>query len=389
LAIDHGKDYMKFHYIILIGAITTIVTYTSCNQQKSGAASTIHTDSIKPDEKLYTRNAAAIKKQNDLQMTMELDNPKLRYSYTEADVNIALPVIADGLAEKHFVTLSDAAFQEKMKSLFGDIYDAEKCKTKDHEQFVTLLVDNKERDREYDYTVDNIFLSKKYKFITPVPLIGDYVNFTDSLHYTISMRSVDVSRNKYLLNDSKADLSVLLNDDSLFLKTLVKSLGYTKEPRINDLVMNDYLRMREDKMPLAGEIIFVKDCNGNLIIKEELLDWIKSHTTETDIRFLEALDAYTFDLYEKRSDIDGRGYVNHPFDYFTLDEKRKIVAYIANIYVPLYHELKPKHPELWPEEELLKNHLFTKDPGLREYLSQQKYFSLPALRQELDTAVIK
>ncbi|PSL49718.1 hypothetical protein CLV51_1011053 [Chitinophaga niastensis] len=369
----------------LPSAIAIASIFMSCNGQNNSAQNPVQKDSIKAIEKTYTMNINAIKKQMDLQSHMEAsdDGKSSIYNYSQQDLDVALPVIAVGLKDKGYKEPDEADFNNKLKKIFGNTFNAENCKTKIRDKSITIFVGKKAGDyEEFDYTVDNIFISKEFRFITRVPLVGDFVQLVDSNHYRINLSSSLVSINKFLLNDSKADLATLLQKDTLFLKTLVKSFGYTKDSKLNDLAMNDYLRMDDNHIPTVGEIIFVKPCKGKLEIKEELLSWIAEHTTANDNRILEGLDWYASSLYDNSS---GVAFVNNPFQIFSLDEKRKIVAYIANTYLPLYHSLVPKNAGIWPAGTILEN-LFVKDDGLKDYLIKNNYFSLPELRKEIEPA---
>jgi hypothetical protein len=342
-------------------------------------------DSILPTEKLYDMNIEEIKKQAHLQSHIEAseNNDYAIYKYTTHDVEIALPIIAEGLKEKGFIKLEQSAFDEKIKTIFGDIFHGNNHSVKLRPKFNTVLANPKTaNDDEFDYTVDNIFISAEYKFITDVPLIGDLIEFTDSNHYKIAINSSLIARNKYLFNNSQSDLAYLLAEDTLFLKTLVKSFGYTKEEKINTLAMNDYLDLDNNHMPIVGEIIFVKNAAGILEIKQELLQWISDHTRVNDNALLQALAQYAYSLYDNSSNSI---FTNNPFETFSLDEKRKIAAYIANTYEPLHHRLTPQNPGIWPVSTVLEN-VLNEDKGLADFLRQHRYFSLPALKQELEPA---
>lgn len=251
-----------------------------------------------------------------------------------------------------------------------------------HNKFNTIVAKEDERVDEYDYTVDNIFISKDFKFISWVPLLGDFIELTNSNSYKIDLHPKLIARNKYLFNNSQPDLAYLLAEDSLFLKTLVRSFGYTREPKINSMVMNDYLNLDDNHMPVVGEIIFVKNGAGVLEIKQELLQWITDHTTVDDNALALALGQYAYALY---SNGDNEMYTNNPFKIFSLEEKRKIAAYIANTYEPLYYSLTPKNSRIWPNATVLEN-LLVEDEGLAAYLKEHKYFLLPALKQQLEPA---
>jgi len=47
---------------------------------------------------------------------------------------------------------------------------------------------------------------------------------------------------------------------------LVKNFRFTEEPKFNDLVMKDYLKMNQTSSDI-GDIIFVKNCKGELEIR--------------------------------------------------------------------------------------------------------------------------
>lgn len=373
---------MRNTFILLMA----IMAYTtSCQMQNKDTSTTSLPleDSIQPLGKLYDMNIEEIKKHMLLQSHIEAseDNDYKIYNYTVHDVEIALPIIAEGLKEAGFIKLEQAAFDERVKTIFGDIFKKSNSRVKLRDKFNTVLVDSMEANEdEFDYTIDNVFISREYRFITYVPLIGDFVTFTDSTHYKIEINPPLIARNKYLFNNSRSDLAYLLAEDTLFLKTLVTSFGYTKEEKINTLVMNDYLDLDDNHKPTVGEIIFVKNAVGELEIKQELLKWIIAHTSVDDHSLLQALSYYAYALY---SNNDNDIYTRNPFKIFSLDEKRKIAAYIANIYEPLRQQLMPLDAGKWPVSSVLEN-LLMEDKGLARFLKEHDYFSLPALKQELE-----
>ena len=332
--------------------------------------------------KKYAMNINEIKKHLNLQDHMEKseDGNSFIYNYSEEDILIALPVISQGLIDKGFKPVNQTKFDQEIKNIFGDIAGVSNHKIKVRNKLTTLFAEEGNEQDEFDYTIDNIFISKEYRFITRVPLLGDFIEFTDSNHYRIDLHPKLIALNKYLLNNSKADLAYLLSEDSLFLKTLVRSFGYTKEPAINNLVMNDYMNLDENHIITIGEIIFIKNSKGVLEIKEELLKWIADHTRVNDNRALEALDCYAYALFNSsNSDI----FTRDPYRLFSVNEKRKIVAYIANTYLPLYYKLGPSNPAIWPAATIIENQL-VEDEGLADYLKKNNYFSLPALKHEME-----
>jgi hypothetical protein len=364
--------------------ITMALLLWSCHPiAKQNQKTIIEKESPPTSEIEYKMINNTIRLHSELQTHIEATEDGLppTYTYTELDVDIALPIIAQGLKEKEFKELDDSAFRKKVASIFGEVFQYPNKGVKIHDHFITIL-DKEANEDEFDYTIDNIFVSKEYKYITWVPFLGDFVIFTDSNHYKIDLHPRLIARNKYLFNNSQPDLAYLLHEDSLFLKTLVKSFGYTKEPKINDLAMNDYLDMDEQRMSTVGEIIFVKNATGALEIKEELLKWISDHTQVNDNRIAQALSEYVDALYHNNNE---EMYTHNPFTYFSLTEKRKITAFAANTYDPLYDKFTQKNARIWPAAGILENLLVT-DEGLADYLKQQHYFSLPALKKAIEAS---
>jgi predicted chitinase len=376
--------------IIIIASILM-----SCHHQpKQISDSGVEKTDIQISEKEYKTNNDIIKQHEELQAHIEgtEDGQPPIYIYTELDVNIALPVIAQGLNDKGFHVLEDSLFRDKACSIFGNIFQSQNPMIKNHDHFITILDKESDGNDEFDYTIDNIFVSKQYKYITWVPLLGDFVIFTDSNHYKIDLHPRLIARNKYLFNNSRPDLAYLLHEDTFFLKTLVKSFGYTKEPKINDLVMNEYLELDDHHLPSVGEIIFVKNAEGILEIKEELLKWISDHTSVNDNRMAAALSNYVDALKENKqadrpyNNNNDSVYVLNPFTLFSLAEKRKIVAYAANTYDPLYDKFTRTNSRIWPAEGILENWL-ANDYDFIRYVKQQNYFSLPALKKVMESWV--
>ncbi|MFY0252680.1 hypothetical protein ACDQ55_01880 [Chitinophaga sp. 30R24] len=324
---------------------------------------------------------AAIKTHLALQANMEPgDNNHPAYQYTVKDLELALPVIAQGLKDNHFIALDDTAFNKKIRNIFGDIFYDQCPFVKLRNKCYTIFANDSDKQDEFDYTKENLFIAQSYKFITYLPLLGDYLQFTDSNQYKITIHPALVARNKFLFNNSQSDLAWLLHEDTAFLKTLVVTFGYTQVPQINDLVMYDYEYMDEANLSTVGEIIFKKEATGNLDIKEALLQWVAAHTQVNNNRLLLGLEDYAYALFNPEA--PGH-YRNHPFHLFQMNEKRKILAYISNTYLSLYTKWAPANPGIWPAATVLNNQL-NADTGLATFLQQQHYFSLPALKQELE-----
>ncbi|TWF45097.1 hypothetical protein FHW36_1011023 [Chitinophaga polysaccharea] len=374
------KPYQTFSIII------TAVCAVGCHNTTTSKNTSLSQISLSNNQsKMYTSNIDSIKQVYQLQDHLEEiegDTTPL-HIYSERDVNIALPLLAQGLRDSGFNEIDQKSFKNRLHEIFGDILKSENDKVRIRDKFLTVFAEKKSNeDLEFDYTIDNFFIPKEHSFITTVPFLGDFIEFVDSSHYTIKALQKFVALNKYLFNNSQPDLAYLLQEDSLLLKTLVTSFGYTKEPKINDLVMNDYFDMEDERKPTIGNIIFVKNALGVLEIKEELLKWIFRHTAAHDHQLLDALDKYANMLYDNRPN---EIFTHQPYDLFTLNEKRKIVAYIAIVYEPLFHKFLGALNSNWPDFSVLER-IIQKDPGLRDYIRQQHYYSLESLKKIIESS---
>lgn len=304
-----------------------------------------------------------------------------RHKYTAKDVEATLPLINEMLKSKQFVPLTDEAFDQKIKIIFREVLAEGNFRVKHHGKF-DILLRSKGVD-EFNHYENNIVISREYKFISKFFPIGALIEFTDSAHYTLgtSWHANLIARNKYLLNDSKADLAILMNTDTIFLEDLVKKYGYTSDQRINDVVMREYANARyQSDILVVNNILFRKNSNGKLVIRKGLLEWIGAHATAEDHRLLDAIDHYALRLY---SDTQTPEYEHHPKTYFTLNERREILAYISDVYIPVYKKLKAAGVGDLPAEPVLESVRNIDDPEIVNYYKSVQYFNLEHLKKEL------
>jgi hypothetical protein len=93
----------------------------------------------------------------------------------------------------------------------------------------------------------------------------------------------------------------------------------------------------------------------------------------------DALSTYAIALYDESYNT----FLKVNAFHFSRDEKRKIAAYIANTYDPLYRRFVVQNPRIWPAEGVLNGFLLD-DTGMADYFKQHDYFSLPALKMEME-----
>ncbi|MDR4952628.1 hypothetical protein REB14_10620 [Chryseobacterium sp. ES2] len=178
-----------------------------------------------------------------------------------------------------------------------------------------------------------------------------------------------IARNMYLFNDNKSYVDWLISNDIRFVKLMVKTFGYTKEPKFNDLTMNDYLSNFQNSSDI-GDIIFVKNCKGELEIRVDLLKYIKEHTKSDENRLLNALENFGYALKDNTK--------------FTSEEKYKILAYIGNTVDPFYLNFAGVNSgnAVWNAESLLYNSV-VKDKKIILVFHKNKYYGLSDLKESL------
>ncbi|MCA6067589.1 hypothetical protein JI747_010400 [Chryseobacterium sp. RG1] len=317
----------------------------------------------------------------------------------EASAEIAKNI----LLSNGFKELSDGDFDAKIKNIFGRIIDRnsnnpflyinyfDKC----DRNFITYS------NNSVDY--EGGYVDKKRKLFTDfyyIPEIIDYQKEYPALNNIESSKIIrssgaqgteveiphwkDVSnlkeqrnvniktivaRNMYLFNDNKTYVTWLITQDTFFIKMLVTKFGYTKEPKFNDLVMNDYLNNYQTSAAI-GDVIFTRNCNGKLEIRTDLLKYIKEHTKSDENRLLTALENFGYALKDNKS--------------FTADEKYKILAYIGNTVDPFYLNFAGINSgnAVWNAESVLYNSV-VKDKNIISVFKKNNYYGLPDLKESL------
>jgi hypothetical protein len=195
-----------------------------------------------------------------------------------------------------------------------------------------------------------------------------------------------VSRNKYLFNDSKADLAWLLQNDKDFLEDLLVVFGYDKEDKINEMVLNDRIKGYSEQIPIAtykiGDLFFTKDCNGKLIIRKGLLDYVRRKTTAIDNRYIYALSTYMDILYTGDED---KAFDYDPTTRFTETEKAEIVAHVASIESPAFWKYKKEEGSTeWSNAVTGLYFLSVTHSEVISVIKQNNYFNIHNMKQVIE-----
>ncbi len=336
-----------------------------------------------------------VKKHLKLQEYYELpeDDTNINHVYklTDIDVEIAAQAINKGLKDNGYQTPTAEAFNQKIKTIFN-IGANDHCNNIiEHKDFFTYLISQSKEDEkylketEYDYTFDHIFFIKNYKLITYVPLLADFVEVINENELKININQKIIARNRYLFNDSKADLIWLLINDKEFLKQLLLVFGYDRELQINKMVLEEYFEKYAQAIPTQteriGDLFFVKDCRGKLQIREGLLKYVEENTNANDNRFIYALGSYMNYLYDK--DVDKIFEEDHS-KKFSEVEKAKIVAFIASIENLAIEKYKGDNPEVWSNAASNLYNLSVSHPEVIDIIKKNNYFNLPNMKNIIE-----
>ncbi|MCS4302305.1 hypothetical protein [Chryseobacterium sp. BIGb0232] len=347
----------------------------------------------------------------------ETDYPN--YTYGQTDLDCAVPILESELIKKGYKSPSNEEFSQKVLDIFKRkidySIDSKYIYLDGKNSCNKSIAYNRNTDDEMEPT--SYYLIKNNRFITElfaIPEIIDYStafpetksfedkvnNIQNDVHITkwnedknLSQKRFEninklVARNKYLFNNSKADLAWLLANDKEFLKKLVITFGYDKEQKINKQVIDDLYKSYTQSGQIwygakLGEVFFTKDCQGKLQTQEGLLNYVSQNTNENDDRFIYALSKYIVYLFKE--DKDGI-FSEAPSKKFTLEEKAKIVAYVANIESPAFYKYKPLNSNsAWRNAGTSLYNITAAHPEILKIIEKNNYYGLTALKEVINS----
>jgi len=333
-----------------------------------------------------------IEKQKNVET--EENEPEQPYSLSKKDFDISKDLVANGLKNSGYRFILEEEFSKKLFDIFKITKNSncDMVSSTDH-QIILFgnAMDGSKNTRlqnQYDLYSDtqNLFIVPDEKFLTQTFLVKDLVKINGNA-LSINLPQFIIARNKYLFNDSKTDLTWLLFNDKEFLKRLVTDFGYDKEEKINQMVLEDfykkYANPNHNITEKMGELFFTKNCKGKLQIQQGLLDFVSRHTTKDDDRFIYALGNYLDYLFkEDRDDI----FTESPSKKFTIDEKAKIVAFVANIESPAFYKFKPMNSSTaWHNAGTALYNITAAHPEILKIIEKNNYYGLNPLKEIIES----
>lgn len=325
-----------------------------------------------------------------------------KVEFTEEDINELIKLEKKILSNSDYVFISNSEFNLKIKDIFQRIIN-EKLPSK----YLYVNIRNKcERGIHYfkDDYIDYVgfLVFKNDNFISPlyfIPDIYDYkkkfpnLSIKDGIektkegdiyvsrwmgnNYDNNEEQLLINRNKYLFNDNKASLAWLKVNDSLFLESLVITFGYTKDKDLLDWVMQ---RNRSKAVEFINNYVFVRNCKGELEIREDILKYIEQKTTDEENTHDYAKALYHYEVYENPNK-------------WTEKEAYKILAYKSNTYDYLFMKYKNiRYNNRW---NILGSIYYYSNRGdekewkeIEKNFEMNNYYNLPYLKEALEYAYI-
>lgn len=335
------------------------------------------------------------------------------YNYSEIDLDATISILQDELKNNGYKFISNDIFNTKIKKVFKRIL-VDTTSTK----YVYINFNEKcdrkikfyRNDNSIDLTPYSIYIVKNNNFITQlyaIPEIIDYLKESSdiskieenvaTLPYennekikVLKWKDIPdlkqqrknniqtlVHRNKYLFNDNKASLVWLKFNDEYFLESLVTTFGYTEDKELLDWVMQ---RNRSKAVEFINNNVFVRNCKGELEIREDILKYIEQKTTDEENTHDYAKALYHYEVYENPNK-------------WTEKEAYKILAYKSNTYDYLFMKYKNiRDNNRW---NILGSIYYYSNRGdekewkeIEKNFEKNNYYNLPHLKEALEYAYI-
>ncbi|WP_316800175.1 hypothetical protein [Pedobacter frigidisoli] len=332
-----------------------------------------------------------IEEQKDVET--EENEPEKPYKLSENDFAICRDIIAEGLKESGYKFISEEDFNKKLFIIFKITPYANCDMVSSKSSHITLFgkaMDGSKNTRLqnqydlYNYT-ENLFIVQSEKFLTQTFLVKDLVKINGN-SINIILPKFIIARNKYLFNDSKTALSWLIKNDKEFLRRLVSNFGYDKEEMVNQLVLEDvyeeYSNPNHNMTEKIVEIFFKKNCEGKLQIQEGLLNFVSRHTSKDDDRYIYSLGNYLDYLFKDDKDLI---FNEPPMKNFSIEEKAKIVAFVANVESQAFYRFKPlNRSSTWRNATTSLYYISASHPEILEIIKKNDYYHLSDLKDVIE-----
>lgn len=291
--------------------IINYLTMVSCNGQSENDSKN---NLIKPqNETMDSKTEITLKKQlEEGAYQFAPDGSDVgKPAFSNEEIRTLVNVEEDILKQKGYKFPDSEKFADKIKSIF----ERQILQNSDKE-YLYVNLKNKCDHSFVDFKSDGIYYNgfyiiKKKNFITDFYYLPELINYEKSYlkvynaekaadkviyneRYNLKVeiqkwREVEdleeqrfhniqtiAARNKYLFNNSKADLVWLKANDKIFLESLVKIFGYVKDKDLLEFVVKNNFR---DKVELNA-ILWNQKCDGTAQVNKEVFDLVQTWSTQ-------------------------------------------------------------------------------------------------------------
>jgi len=347
---------MKYRLNILFRIIITTFILIGCTNKSNSQKNDIMLNNTDPIKNLLIRELSAGGIINDIDGT---------YLITMEDFKITNQIIDSLLKNRGYISPSLELYKERMKLFFKMDIQTDTIQAiggnKDYYQKGGVYARGGYNNLDVIYSDSHSRVITKYLYL---PQLIDYQRYypdyniieeelpTDTIENYINrwkdIKDLDKQRkwtldllfhcNNYIIHSNKASLTWLLNNDQDFLTSLLKTFGYDKELRINEMVIEDaYKEYKKNEHNLKynydafENVLFTKNENDTLKINFGVLNSIEDMTTREDSQYL-----YMFFKYLNSIKVDTIK------TNLTKEEKIQVFCHFAVVEI----KLRKKYPAL-------------------------------------------
>ncbi|WP_454047063.1 hypothetical protein [Chryseobacterium sp. Marseille-Q8038] len=207
----------------------------------------------------------------------------------------------------------EGGYIDKKRKLFTDFY------------YLPEIIDyQKEYPTLNNVESDKITRKSSSQVEVEIPHWKDVINLKEQRKVNIQRL---IARNMYLFNNNNTYIIWLVTHDKNFIKLLVKNFGYDKEPKFNEMIINEYIQSKDQYK--IGELVFAKNCNKELEVRDGILQSLTdAYQKSSNPKDLFGLMEFGSKLLE-----------TDEYNNYSENEKIKMVAYLANTYDFLFKKI--------------------------------------------------
>jgi len=371
---------------------------------------------------LYSQNTSfniknsflpVLKSQLSAGATEKNDTDYLTYKFTLKDIEATESIIAKELEDNGYKKPGAEEFIKKINTIFKRVIDP-----KSESKYLHINFEDKcskdlklyKNSNSIDVNPYSTYIFKNGLFISDLYSIPEVLDYTKSselsrfesdaennnrikdvkIFYWKDMTGLKeqrktnvqriIARNMYLFNNNKTYIIWLVTHDKNFIKLLVKNFGYDREPKFNEMLINEYIQLKDQYK--IGELIFAKNCNKELEIRDGILQSLAdSYQRSSNPKDLFGLMEFCSKLLE-----------TDEYDNYSEKEKIKMVAYLANTYDFLFKK-NHRNQDGWDPRWNILGAYFEDDSRskikwsqLKEEMQKNNYYNLSNLKEAMTYA---